>query len=78
MLGLDPLYVANEGVLLAFVPPADAARALEVRRAHELGAGAVRIGHVVADHPRLVAIRTALGSTRIVDLLPGDQLPRIC
>jgi hydrogenase expression/formation protein HypE len=78
MLGLDPLYVANEGVLLAFVPPADAARALAVLRAHPLGAEAVRIGHVVADHPRLVAIRTALGGTRIVDLLPGDQLPRIC
>ena len=78
MLGLDPLYVANEGVLLAFVPAAEAARALEALRAHELGAGAVCIGRVVTDHPRLVALRTTLGGSRIVDLLPGDQLPRIC
>ena len=78
MLGLDPLYVANEGVLLAFVPEAQAARALSAMRTHPLGADAVRIGRVVAGHPRLVALRTALGGTRIVDLLPGDQLPRIC
>ena len=78
MLGLDPLYVANEGVLVAFVPEAEAARALSTMRLHPLGVDAVRIGVVVAAHPRLVALRTALGSTRIVDLLPGDQLPRIC
>jgi len=78
MLGLDPLYVANEGVLLAFVPPAEEARTLEVLRSHELGAGAVRIGRVVEAHPGMVALRTPLGGTRIVDLLPGDQLPRIC
>ncbi|HEY5489659.1 MAG TPA: hydrogenase expression/formation protein HypE [Gemmatimonadaceae bacterium] len=78
MLGLDPLYVANEGVLLAFVPEAQAARALSAMRTHPLGADAVRIGRVVAGHPRFVALRTALGGTRIVDLLPGDQLPRIC
>jgi hydrogenase expression/formation protein HypE len=78
MLGLDPLYVANEGVLLAFVPPAEEARTLEVLRSHELGAGAVRIGRVVEAHSGMVALRTPLGGTRIVDLLPGDQLPRIC
>lgn len=78
MLGLDPLYVANEGVLLAFVPQEEGERALEVLRLHELGAGAVCIGRVVATHPGMVALRTALGGTRIVDLLPGDQLPRIC
>jgi hydrogenase expression/formation protein HypE len=78
MLGLDPLYVANEGVLLAFVPQAGAARALEVLRSFELGAAAVCIGRVVGEHPGMVALRTALGGTRIVDLLPGDQLPRIC
>ena len=78
MLGLDPLYVANEGVLVAFVPEAQAGRALSAMRYHALGAGAVRIGRVVAGHPRFVVLRTALGGTRIVDLLPGDQLPRIC
>ena len=78
MLGLDPLYVANEGVLVAFVPEAQAGCALSAMRAHPLGAGAVRIGRVVAGHPRFVVLRTALGGTRIVDLLPGDQLPRIC
>lgn len=78
MLGLDPLYVANEGVLAAFVPAAQAERALAALRSHPLGADAVRIGKVVAEHPRLVALRTALGGTRVVDLLPGDQLPRIC
>ncbi|MFI5311000.1 MAG: hydrogenase expression/formation protein HypE [Gemmatimonadales bacterium] len=78
MLGLDPLYVANEGVLLAFVPGAQEARALEALRAHVLGSGALRVGRVVAEHARVVALRTALGGTRIVDLLPGEQLPRIC
>ncbi|MCX5762276.1 MAG: hydrogenase expression/formation protein HypE [Gemmatimonadetes bacterium] len=78
MLGLDPLYVANEGVLVAFVPASGAEQALSALRAHPLGGGAVRIGAVVAAHPRLVALRTALGGTRVVDLLPGDQLPRIC
>ncbi|MHB1310708.1 MAG: hydrogenase expression/formation protein HypE [Gemmatimonadaceae bacterium] len=78
LLGLDPLYVANEGVLAAFVPAAQAERALAALRGHPLGAGAVRIGTVVAEHSRLVVLRTALGSTRVVDLLPGDQLPRIC
>lgn len=78
MLGLDPLYVANEGVLLAFVPPGEADLALAVLRSHELGAGAVGIGRVVEGHPGIVALRTSLGGSRIVDLLPGDQLPRIC
>ncbi len=78
MLGLDPLYVANEGVLVTFVPEAQAERTLTALRSHPLGAEAVRVGVVVAAHPRIVALRTALGGTRIVDLLPGDQLPRIC
>lgn len=78
MLGLDPLYVANEGVLVAFVDATVRDRALTLLRAHPLGAGAVQIGRVVADHPRLVALRTGLGGTRVVDMLPGDQLPRIC
>jgi hydrogenase expression/formation protein HypE len=78
MLGLDPLYVANEGVMVAFVAEGQADAALRALRAHALGAEATRIGRVVAAHPRLVALRTALGGTRVVDLLPGDQLPRIC
>jgi hydrogenase expression/formation protein HypE len=78
VLGLDPLYVANEGILLAFVRQSDAERVLGALRSHPLGAGAVQIGRVIAAHPRVVALRTSLGGTRIVDLLPGDQLPRIC
>jgi hydrogenase expression/formation protein HypE len=78
VLGLDPLYVANEGILLAFVPEAEAERALRVLRTHPLGGGALEIGRVIATHPGVVAVRTSLGGTRIVDLLPGDQLPRIC
>ncbi|MEQ1692943.1 MAG: hydrogenase expression/formation protein HypE [Gemmatimonas sp.] len=78
MLGLDPMYVANEGVLVAIVPPEHADAALSALRAHPIGADAVRIGRVVATHPRMVVMRTHVGGTRIVDLLPGDQLPRIC
>jgi hydrogenase expression/formation protein HypE len=78
MLGLDPLYVANEGVLAAIVPESSVESALATLRAHPLGAGAARVGSVVASHPRLVVLRTAIGGTRIVDQLPGDQLPRIC
>lgn len=78
MLGLDPLYVANEGVLLAIVPRSDAAGALAAIRSHPLGAGAVQVGEVRAAPARTVFLRTALGGTRIVDLLSGDQLPRIC
>jgi hydrogenase expression/formation protein HypE len=78
VLGLDPLYVANEGVLLAFVPNDQLAPALSALRAHALGRDALQIGRVNAEYPGTVALRTSLGGTRIVDLLPGDQLPRIC
>jgi hydrogenase expression/formation protein HypE len=78
MLGLDPLYVANEGVLLALVPPGRAAEALEALRSHPLGSGAVRIGAVVAAHAGMVSLSTSMGGSRVVDMLPGDQLPRIC
>ena len=78
MLGLDPLYVANEGKLVAIVDPAAAERVLEAMRRHPLGAGAQIIGTVTGEHPGLVTMRTALGTTRIVDMLAGDQLPRIC
>ncbi|AFM16886.1 hydrogenase expression/formation protein HypE [Mycolicibacterium chubuense NBB4] len=78
MLGLDPLYVANEGKLVAFVPAADADRVLAAMRAHPLGARAAIIGTCVADHPGMVVAKTALGGTRVVDLPIGEQLPRIC
>jgi hydrogenase expression/formation protein HypE len=78
MLGLDPLYVANEGKLIAVVPPDDASRALEALRAHPLGREAALIGTVVADHPGMVVLRSRIGGERVVTLLAGEQLPRIC
>jgi hydrogenase expression/formation protein HypE len=78
MLGLDPLYVANEGVLTAIVPADARDAALACLRSHPLGTAATCVGRVVRDHPGLVILRTSIGGTRIVDLLPGDQLPRIC
>jgi len=78
MLGLDPLYVANEGKLVAIVPPGAAEIVLAAMRRHELGRDAQIIGTVNAAHPGLVTARTAFGTTRIVDMLAGDQLPRIC
>jgi len=78
MLGFDPLYVANEGILLAIVEEAAAASALAALRSHPLGASGALIGRVVGGHPGVVALRTAIGGTRVVDMLPGDQLPRIC
>jgi hydrogenase expression/formation protein HypE len=78
MLGLDPLYVANEGKLLAIVGPAAADNVLEAMRRHPLGRNARIIGKVTDSHPSMVTLRTGLGTSRIVDLLSGDQLPRIC
>ena len=78
MLGLDPLYTANEGVLLAIVPAARAEAALAAVRAHPLGLGAAVIGRVVGRHPGIVSLATVIGGSRVVDMLPGDQLPRIC
>jgi hydrogenase expression/formation protein HypE len=78
ILGLDPLYVANEGKLMAVVPPADADRLLGVMRGHPLGANAAVIGEVVADHPGLVVMHSVVGGERVVSLLAGEQLPRIC
>jgi len=78
LLGIDPMYVACEGRLIAVVDAAAADRALAALRGHPLGAQAAVIGHVVADPPGLVQLKTAFGGTRIVDLLVGDPLPRIC
>lgn len=78
LLGMDPIYVANEGKLIAIVPPADADRLLARMRAHPQGRQSAIIGHVTADHPGLVIARTGIGGTRIVDMMVGEQLPRIC
>jgi len=78
MLGLDPLYVANEGKLLAIVAPTAAERILEAMQLHPLGRNARIIGTVSDAHPAMVTLRTRLRTSRIVDLLSGDQLPRIC
>jgi hydrogenase expression/formation protein HypE len=78
ILGIDPLYVANEGKLVAVVAPEVANAALAALRAHPLGREAALVGEVRADPDPLVLLDTALGGTRIVDMLVGDPLPRIC
>jgi hydrogenase expression/formation protein HypE len=78
VLGLDPMYVANEGKLVAFVPREEADAVLAAMRAHPLGAQAAVIGECVESHPGMVVARTALGGTRVVDIPLGEQLPRIC
>jgi len=78
MLGLDPLYVANEGKLLAIVDPKSEGDLLSAMRKHPLGHAAQRVGIVTESHPGWVTMRTVLGTTRVVDMLAGDQLPRIC
>ena len=78
LLGIDPMYVACEGRLVAVVDGAEADRALAAMRGHPLGAGAAIIGHVADDPAGIVLLKTAFGGTRIVDLLVGDPLPRIC
>lgn len=78
LLGLDPLYVANEGKLLAVVPAEDADRVVEAMRRHRLGENAAVIGEVVADHPGMVVMRSMIGGERVVAMLAGEQLPRIC
>jgi hydrogenase expression/formation protein HypE len=77
-LGLDPLHVANEGKLLAFVPADQADAALAALRAHPFGRDAAVIGSVTGEHPGIVVGRTSLGGTRVIDLPLGEQLPRIC
>lgn len=78
LLGLDPLYVANEGKLIAIVEASEAEAVLAAMRAHPLGKDARRIGNVTDGPAGMVVMRTLLGTTRIVDMLAGDQLPRIC
>jgi len=78
ILGLDPLYVANEGRFAAFIAPSDAERALELMRAHPLGREACQIGQVTDDSSGLVTMKSRIGASRLVDMLSGEQLPRIC
>jgi hydrogenase expression/formation protein HypE len=78
MLGLDPLYVANEGKLIAVVPPEDGERALAAMRTHPLGRNAAIIGCITADHSGMVILRSVVGGERVVTMLSGEQLPRIC
>jgi hydrogenase expression/formation protein HypE len=78
MLGLDPFYIANEGKLVAFVPAAEAEEILSVMRKNEYGKKAAIIGHVTEEHPGMVVAKTAIGSSRVVDLPAGELLPRIC
>jgi hydrogenase expression/formation protein HypE len=78
LLGLDPVYVANEGKAVFFVAPEGAEQVLKVLRAHPLGRDAVRIGHVTAEHKRMLVARTAMGANRVIPIQIGEQLPRIC
>lgn len=78
ILGLDPLYVANEGKCIAIMPDDEAEAALTVFRSHPLGREAAIIGEVVGSHPGFVTMKTRVGGMRVVDMLSGEQLPRIC
>jgi hydrogenase maturation factor len=78
ILGLDPLYVANEGKLLAIVANEDVDATLSALRSLSLGENAAIIGEVVDEHPGFVMMKTRVGGTRVVDMLSGEQLPRIC
>ena len=78
LLGLDPLYLANEGTLVLFAPAEQADAALAAMRDHAAGQGAVAVGRATASRPGVVVMNTLLGGCRIVDMLVGEQLPRIC
>jgi len=78
ILGLDPLYVANEGKLIAFVPPEKVDTVLAAMHANTDGKDALVVGEVVADHPGTVVMKSRIGGSRVVDMLSGEQLPRIC
>jgi hydrogenase expression/formation protein HypE len=78
ILGFDPLYVACEGRFVAFVAPQDADRALDIMRAHPLGSGAAIIGTVKDHDAGVVTMKSRIGASRIVDMISGEQLPRIC
>jgi hydrogenase expression/formation protein HypE len=78
ILGFDPLYLANEGRFIAFVPAQEAERALSVLASHPLGEGARLIGRVIDDTESIVTMKSLIGALRVIDMLSGEQLPRIC
>jgi hydrogenase expression/formation protein HypE len=78
MLGLDPFYIANEGKLVAFVPEAQSEEVLAAMKNNQYGKEAALMGHVTEEHPGMVVAKTAIGSSRVVDLPAGELLPRIC
>jgi hydrogenase expression/formation protein HypE len=78
LLGFDPLYIANEGKLIAFVPQKDAQKVLEIIQGDEFGRDAVIIGEVTEETSGKVFLQTKIGGVRIIDMLTGEQLPRIC
>ncbi len=78
LLGLDPLYVANEGLFLAIVRGGAASAVIERMREHPAGQGAAEIGEMTAAHPRQVVLTSGIGGRRVVNMLIGEQLPRIC
>ncbi len=78
ILGLDPLYIANEGRLLAFVSPGDSEKVLSTMKKHPLGKNSVVIGEVLDQHHGTVVMKSKIGGRRVVDMLTGEQLPRIC
>jgi hydrogenase expression/formation protein HypE len=78
MLGLDPLYLANEGKLVALVAPKDAEPLLRAIRRNPYGENAAVIGSLTSDHPGVVTIRNSFGTRRVLEMLAGDQFPRIC
>ncbi|HEX29612.1 TPA: hydrogenase expression/formation protein HypE [Candidatus Poribacteria bacterium] len=78
ILGLDPMFVANEGKVVLVIEPESAPKALQIMREHPLGAGSAAIGKITADHPGQVHLKTEIGSKRMIDMLVGEQLPRIC
>jgi hydrogenase expression/formation protein HypE len=78
MLGFDPLYVANEGKLVAFVKESDAEKVLATMKQTKYGEDSVVIGKVIGTGKPQLRLKTAIGGTRLVDMLPGEMLPRIC
>jgi hydrogenase expression/formation protein HypE len=78
LLGFDPLYIANEGKLVAFVPEEECDAVLSAMKQDSMGKEACIIGEVTSDHPGKVVMQTRIGGTRFVDMLTGEQLPRIC
>ena len=78
LLGMDPIFVANEGKLLAIIPADQAEAVVDVMRKNELGRETAVIGQVVAEHPGMVVAKTGIGGTRVISMQIGEQLPRIC